>query len=428
VVDAFCGLLEPLEGGREDHERVVAEWLISEFALDAQAGSLLDLVRAEILVNEAPITEVLDAVGCAMRHQRWDIAFRGLERVRMGLGDQTPRDVFGLAGVCLHRLGQYQQADEWIDEGLGPQRDLLATPPVRTQDELLRRWGPFEVPVISIICNTYNHERYVDSAMRGFLSQDCAWPFEILVHDDASTDRTQDRIRHWQALYPHIVKPVLQTENQLSKGVRPFELLLARARGEFVACCEGDDYWVEPSKLSRQVGFLMDHPDVSCSAHNYYHLHEASLTARPWTRIGRNFFLTQRQVMGVHMLLWLPTLVFRRKFSVLPPERDAAAFGDQFLTSYLGTFGRCVYLETLMGAVRRENEFSLWSPLPNVEKEKRRVRTWAALVQLHERLGHREAVIDLMAKIEGSKLAAEDKAKILDATARQCVQSALAAA
>src|SRR5204862_3633855 len=104
---------------------------------------------------------------------------------------------------------------------------------------------------------TYNHERYIDNAIRGFLSQDCAYPFEILIHDDASTDRTQDVIRHWQQRYPQLIKPVLQTENQKSKGVRPFELLLAKARGDYVATCEGDDFWVDPAKLQRQVGYLI---------------------------------------------------------------------------------------------------------------------------------------------------------------------------
>ena len=183
-----------------------------------------------------------------------------------------------------------------------------------------------------------------------------------------------------------------------------------------MATCEGDDFWVDARKLQRQVGFLQANPDFSCTAHNYYHYLESALTVKPWSRVGRNFVLSRRQLMGLVTLPWLPTLVFRRSFSALPPERGLAAIGDQFLTSYLGTQGRCMYFETMHAAVRRENEFSIWSPLPKAEKERRRVKTWAALVRLHERLGNSEAVADLMAKIAASPMDAPGKNALLDAS------------
>jgi hypothetical protein len=184
-----------------------------------------------------------------------------------------------------------------------------------------------------------------------------------------------------------------------------------------VATCEGDDYWVDASKLSRQVGFLMAHPEVSCSAHNYHHFIETSLTVRRWSRLGRDCFISPRQLMATQFLLWLPTLVFRKTFSALPPERALAAFGDQFLTSYLGTMGRCAYFDSLVGAVRRENEFSSWSPLPAREKERRRVKTWVAMLRMHQRLGNEQAVSDLTAKIDASSLDAPAKAALLAASA-----------
>jgi hypothetical protein len=287
---------------------------------------------------------------------------------------------------------------------LGNDAALIAIGAVYTEAQLLRRWNDDVTPVISIICTTYNHERYIESAIRGFLSQETEFPFEILIHDDASTDGTQAVIRKWEALYPRIIKPVYQTENQFSKGVRPFELLLARARGEFVATCEGDDFWVDGSKLQRQVAFLKGNPDFSCSAHNYFHYLERSLTVRPWNGIRVDHVVAPRTLMGLQRLLWLPTLVFRKTFSAMPPERSQAAIGDQFLTSYLGTLGRCVVFESRFSAVRRENEFSSWSPLPGTEKERMRVTTWDALVNMHQRMGNAQAVADLKAKINASPL------------------------
>ncbi|HEV8691847.1 MAG TPA: glycosyltransferase [Ideonella sp.] len=416
VLDAFSQVIDPPQGAEPDHERQVAQWLVDAFGLETPAACLLDIVRAEFLIDRGPLGEVPQAVGSAMRHQQWALSLRGLERVKQDLKDGTPRNTYGLGAMCLHRLGRYEEADQWVREGLGDDQKLLAIPAVHAEKELLRRWGRQRAPVVSIICTTYNHERYIDSTIRGFLSQDCAFPFEILIHDDASTDQTQQVIRHWQERYPTLIKPVLQTENQKSKGVRPFELLLAQARGDFVATCEGDDFWIDRTKLQKQVSFLVSHPDVSCSAHNYHHFIETSLVVRPWSRIGRDIFLSQRQLMATQFLLWLPTLVFRKTFSALPPERAFAAFGDQFLTSYLGTMGRCAYFDTFLGAVRRENEFSSWSPLPEGEKERRRVKTWVAMLRMHERMGQQQAVDDLTAKIDASALDARIKASLFDAS------------
>ncbi|WP_374562140.1 glycosyltransferase family 2 protein [Ideonella sp.] len=415
VLEAFSQVVDPPQDAAPDHEQQIAQWLVDSFELQAPASSLLDIVRADFLIDRAPLQELPQAVNVAMQHEQWELALRGLTRVKTGLQAGTPRRIYGLASLCLHRLGRYEQANQWVRDGLSDeQKQLLHIPAVQTEDALLRRWGADAKPVVSIVCTTYNHERYIDSTIRGFLSQDCPFPFEILIHDDASTDRTQDVIRQWQQRYPKLIKPVLQTVNQKSQGVRPFELLLAKACGDFVATCEGDDFWVDPAKLRRQVGYLIEHPDVSCSAHNYYHFVESTLVVKPWRRAGPDFFISPRQLMGLQFLLWLPTLVFRKTFSALPPERALAAFGDQFLTSYLGTMGRCIYFNTMLGAVRRENEFSTWSPLPEREKERRRVKTWVAMLRMHERLGQQQAVDDLMAKIKASSLDARLKTSLLD--------------
>lgn len=427
VLEAFCATVEPDADSPADHERRVAERLIAMFQLEASASSLLDSVRAEFLIEAGPIDDVPDAALAAMRHQQWELALQGFVRLQRTLKEHAPPSVYGTAALCLHKLGRYEEAERCIASGLGARRALIAIGDTATEEELLRAWGAHAAPVVSIVCTTYNHERYIESAIRGFLAQRCPFPFEILIHDDASTDRTQDIVRRWQARYPRLIRTVLQTENQYSRGGRPFELLLALARGRYVATCEGDDFWIAPDKLQRQVAFLEAHPDYACSAHNYYHFIEAGLSLKPWTNRGRDFELSPRQLMGLRRLLWLPTLVFRKTFSTLPPERALAPIGDQFLTSYLGTFGRCMYFENMLGAVRRENEFSSWSPLQAIEKERIRVKTWVALIRMHQRLGHAEAVTDLLAKVAASKLdASEQRSLLCDAPISQ--PDALAAA
>jgi glycosyltransferase involved in cell wall biosynthesis len=267
-----------------------------------------------------------------------------------------------------------------------------------------------------VLCTTYNHERYLEETLRGFLSQTTTFPFEILIHDDASTDRTQEIVRAWQLRYPTIIRSVLQTENQLSKGRRGFDILFQQARGKYIACCEGDDYWIAPDKLQRQVEFLESHPEFSCAGHNYYLLDETQLTINAWDASRDVVVVEPRDLMCVNRLFWWPTLVFRKTFNEFPKERYLAPVGDQFLTSYLGTFGAGIYFEDLIGAVRRLNMFSTWTPLSNLEKERRRVRAWLALIRFHALRGNEVAVEDLVVRVLCSNLDETERESLIART------------
>lgn len=129
--------------------------------------------------------------------------------------------------------------------------------------------------LVSICCISYNHEAYIRQCLDGFVMQQTQFAFEVLIHDDASTDCTQEIIREYEAKYPDIIKPICQTENQYSKGVpisRTFNF--PRAKGKYIAMCEGDDYWTDPLKLQKQVDVLESHPDVSFCFHHALVLHE----------------------------------------------------------------------------------------------------------------------------------------------------------
>lgn len=124
-------------------------------------------------------------------------------------------------------------------------------------------------PLVSISCTTYNHEPYIRQCLDGFLMQQCDFEYEILVHDDASTDGTQKIIKEYQGKYPEIIKPIFQTENQYSKGIRGLiaRFNLPRARGKYIALCEGDDYWIDPLKLKKQVETLEKNPNIDICSH-----------------------------------------------------------------------------------------------------------------------------------------------------------------
>lgn len=73
-------------------------------------------------------------------------------------------------------------------------------------------------PIVSIACITYNQEFFIAQAIEGFLMQQTTFPFEIIIYDDASTDRTVKIVRDYADKYPKLIIPIFQKENQYSKG------------------------------------------------------------------------------------------------------------------------------------------------------------------------------------------------------------------
>lgn len=124
---------------------------------------------------------------------------------------------------------------------------------------------------VSILCLAFNHKEFIAQAIEGFLKQKTTFAYEIIIHDDASTDGTTEIIREYEQKYPDLIRPIYQTENQYSKGVSiNKEFFLPKMRGEYVALCDGDDYWTDPQKLQKQVDALEAHPDCLMCLHKVW--------------------------------------------------------------------------------------------------------------------------------------------------------------
>ncbi len=143
------------------------------------------------------------------------------------------------------------------------------------QDEVVKFEATEMKMMISICCLVYNHEQYLRECFDGFVLQKTTFPIEILVHDDASTDHSADIIREYTQKYPDLFKPIYQMENQYSKGVDVFSINVKRAKGKYIALCEGDDYWTDPLKLQKQVEFLENNPIFSMCFHRAKILYES---------------------------------------------------------------------------------------------------------------------------------------------------------
>ena len=212
-------------------------------------------------------------------------------------------------------------------------------------------------PRVSVVILAYNQENYIRQTLEGAVNQSTSFPYEIWVHDDASTDGTPEIIKEFQARYPHMIKPWLQTENQYQQGVKPLtKFIYPQLTSDYVAFCEGDDYWVSPHKLSEQVAFLDQHPDYGLCAHGVKVIFEEGVPVK------ENFYTVPRSgsfsfdfldEMKNHFVS-TPTLMARRTLVQEAPKNKTQVSGDIYLMLYLLSRGKGYYFED-QWVVKRRN-------------------------------------------------------------------------
>lgn len=192
-------------------------------------------------------------------------------------------------------------------------------------------------PFVTILCATYNQEDYIAQTIEGFLMQKVNFPIEIIVHDDASTDGTAEIVRQYAEKYPDIIKPILQKENQYSQNSNIWEnFMYPKAQGKYIAECEGDDYWIDPNKLQRQVDFLESHPDYIYSHTAFKYYDQVTGIFREDTSIKENLRIQQEEPenIGIYILdhnryrIQTVTTLFRRELR--SKLTDKFAIGSYF--------------------------------------------------------------------------------------------------
>lgn len=135
-------------------------------------------------------------------------------------------------------------------------------------------WPDGTLPLVYARINAYMHEKFIRKCIEGILMQKTTFPVIVLIHDDASTDSTPDIIREYESKFPNLIKAYYQKENSYSQKnfrdrwvmIAPFEKWFV---GKYEAKCEGDDYWMDPLKLQKQITILEQNPDVSLCVGGY---------------------------------------------------------------------------------------------------------------------------------------------------------------
>ena len=211
-------------------------------------------------------------------------------------------------------------------------------------------------PLVSICSITYNHASYIRECLDGFLMQKTTFPFEIIIHDDCSTDGTDKIIKEYVKKYPDIIKPIFETGNQYSKGVRGMfaKYCYPQAKGKYIALCEGDDYWTDPLKLQKQVDFLELHQDCSLCFHNVMTKTVEGEFKSDLAKIDSSRIYSPNEIIRN----WtIPTcsVLFRAEKIAGDSDRDNPKFkyGDNVLFLTAAKYGQLYGINEYMGVYRK---------------------------------------------------------------------------
>ncbi len=230
------------------------------------------------------------------------------------------------------------------------------------------------MPLVSVCCAAYNQKEYIAETIEGLLLQETSFQYEILIHDDASTDGTKEIIESYAAKYPDKILPFYQEENQYSRGnKRIFALyLFPKCRGKYIAICEGDDYWIAKDKLQRQVSFLEENPDYSICFHDAFIAFDKKVSE---TRICDFNQPETSRLEDIVLRNFIPNVsVLYRKNKILenlPEWYMGLPLGDWPLHILTAQFGKIKYFNDVM-SVYRMHSSSVWTAragIPQLQAE-----------------------------------------------------------
>lgn len=236
---------------------------------------------------------------------------------------------------------------------------------------------------VSVLCLTYNQEDYIEQAIKSFLMQKTTFDFEILIHDDASTDGTAEIVRKYEKLYPDKIRAVIQTENQHSKGVNiTGSFLMPLVRGKYVAVCEGDDFWTDENKLQKQYNYMEQKPECAMCVHDGWLIsadEKIVFRSKPLSE-HECIFGIEDAIMGLGIKVVTNSFFYRAeilKFP-LPKFMTIAPTGDYGRAIVNALHGYIYYFPEKMSAHRILAKNSFSSRMGNGKKSQKK---WAVHLQ-----------------------------------------------
>lgn len=243
--------------------------------------------------------------------------------------------------------------------------------------------------MVSILVAVYNHEKYLDECLNSIVNQKTNFKYEVLVHDDCSTDNSKTIIEEYYKKYPYIIIPFYEEENQYSKGVKiNIDILIPNIKGKYFCFCEGDDFWVDENKLQKQFDFLENNKEYKFCVHNSIKVNKESKKIGKINTLKDGGDLTCEDfIVGGGAFVATNSMFSYSSLAKNLPEYFNIMSLDYFWQIYLSSCGKTYCFKDYMSAYRISTENS-WSKRMESNKSKY--------------IQHKEKVIKMLEKINCS--------------------------
>lgn len=226
-------------------------------------------------------------------------------------------------------------------------------------------------PKVTIVCITYNQEKYIKDAIESFLQQKTSFPFEVIISDDCSTDNTAGIIKEYAQKYPNLIKPIFREENL---GVmKNFIDTLSQVKTKYAIVNEGDDYFSDENKLQIQYDFLEKNPQYSACFHPVKIIYENSTATEIFPE--KKLMKSQKEISFAQLLqrnyVQTNSIMYRWRFG----EENIKDFispdilpGDWYVHLLHAQCGNIAYLDKVMSVYRRHSSGYWWASSESLEK------------------------------------------------------------
>jgi len=251
-------------------------------------------------------------------------------------------------------------------------------------------------PMVSVHVSTYQHADFIHDCMEGVMMQETDFPVEIIIGEDESDDGTREICKEYAEQYPERIRLFLhRRENNVAIHGRPtgrFQTVYSHfmARGKYIAICEGDDYWTDPKKLQKQVGFLEENPECVLTHHDAHIVNardEVVERSKLPNQDKRGY--SREELIRSPYILTL-SILCTNVIDEYPKEYMEVLNGDNFLISMLGQYGGAAYTGEVNPAKYRLHSESMWSSKNYVLQSRYHSNTSKKISKYYKKIGINE--------------------------------------